>query len=279
VVLDGVKNLAGNLIARINENEDFELFMSPEEALASINDQTLLVVVDTHNKDFVESTELYQKAKHVVVIDHHRKTVNYIDNAVIFHHEPYASSASEMVAELIQYFGDAGRLSSYYAEALLAGIMLDTKNFVMRTGVRTFEAAAFLKKLGADTVAVRSLFSNTIDSYQKKTKLVASAEVYKKCAIAISDVESEDIRVVAPQAADELLGISGVDASFVIYESNGTVYFSARSLGAMNVQVIMEKLGGGGHQTMAGAQLEGVSLESARQSLLEAIDQHIKEIS
>ena len=279
VVVDSVKNLAANLIERVNENEDFELFIHPKEALSEINDRTLLIIVDTHNKDFVESAEVYKKAHHVVVIDHHRKTVNYIDNAVIFHHEPYASSASEMVAELIQYFGDAGKLSAYYAEALLAGIMLDTKNFVMRTGVRTFEAAAFLKKLGADTVAVRSLFSNSIDSYQKKTRLVANAEVYNRCAIAISDFTSEDIRMVAPQAADELLGISGVDASFVLYETEGNVNFSARSLGAMNVQVIMEKLGGGGHQTMAGAQMEGITIENARQSLLEAIDQYVKEIS
>ena len=279
IVIDPEKNLGGSLINRINECEDFELFITPKEALNDINDQTLLIIVDTHNKDFVESIDLYKKANHVVVIDHHRKTVNYIDNAVIFHHEPYASSASEMVAELIQYFGDVGKLSSYYAEALLAGIMLDTKNFVMRTGVRTFEAAAFLRKLGADTVAVRALFSNSIDSYQKKTRLVANAEIYNHCAIAISDIQSDDIRVVAPQAADELLGISGVDASFVLYESNGNVHFSARSMGAMNVQIIMEKLGGGGHQTMAGAQLDGVSLESARQTLLLAIDEHIKEIS
>lgn len=279
VVVDTVKNLGSNLIDRINENEDFELFIQPKDAVAEINDRTLLIVVDTHNKDIVESEELYKKAHHVVVIDHHRKNVNYIDNAVIFHHEPYASSASEMVAELIQYFGDAGKLSSYYAEALLAGIMLDTKNFVMRTGVRTFEAAAFLKKLGADTVAVRALFSNTIDSYQKKTRLVSSAEVYNRCAIAISDFTSEDIRIIAPQAADELLGISGVDASFVLYECNGNIFFSARSLGVLNVQLIMEKLGGGGHQTMAGAELDGVPIESARQSLLDAIDEYIKEIS
>lgn len=279
VVVDPLKNLAGTLIDRINDNEDFNLFLEPAEALGEINAQTLLIIVDTHNKDIVESAELYQRAKHVVVIDHHRKTVNYIDNAVIFHHEPYASSTAEMVSELIQYFGDNTKLSSYYAEALLAGIMLDTKNFVMRTGVRTFEAAAFLRKQGADTVAVRGLFSNTMDSYQKRNRLVASAEIYSRCAIAISDFQSEDIRVVAPQAADELLGISGVDASFVLFEVGGAVNFSARSMGNMNVQVIMEKLGGGGHQTMAGAQLEGESLESARQALLVAIDEHIKESS
>ncbi|MEG0614297.1 MAG: DHH family phosphoesterase, partial [Oscillospiraceae bacterium] len=236
VVVDPEKNLGETLIQRINDCEDFRLFISPQEAVADINEQTLLIIVDTHNKDFVESGELYQKAKHIVVIDHHRKVLNFIDNAVIFHHEPYASSASEMVAELIQYFTDINKLSSYYAEALLAGIMLDTKSFVMRTGVRTFEAAAFLRKMGADTVAVRGLFANSIDAYQKKTKLVASAEVYERCAIAVSDISTEDIRVIAPQAADELLGISGVDASFVIYDLDGVIGFSARSMGAMNVQ-------------------------------------------
>ena len=204
---------------------------------------------------------------------------NYIENAVIFHHEPYASSASEMVTELVQYFGDAGKLSQYSAEALLSGIMLDTKSFVMRTGVRTFEAAAYLRKMGADTVAVRSLFANSMESYHEKTKLVASAEVYERCAIATNETPIENIKVVAPQAADELLGIAGVDAAFVIYMNNGMACFSARSLGAMNVQIVMEKLGGGGHQTMAGAQIEGMSLSEAKDALINAIDQHRKEIS
>lgn len=280
VVVDSEKNLAEALIDRISEmDEELELFMTPEEAVEEIDDKTLLIVVDTHSKDFVESPELYEKAKQVVVIDHHRKMVSYIENAVIFHHEPYASSASEMVAELIQYFGDAGKLPAYYAEAMLAGIMLDTKSFVMRTGVRTFEAAAFLRKLGADTVAVRSLFANSIEAYQKKTKLVSSAEVYERCAIAVNDIPTDDIRVIAPQAADELLGIAGVDAAFVIYESGGSICYSARSLGAMNVQIIMEKLGGGGHQTMAGAQLDGISLADAKGKLTAAIDEHLREIS
>ena len=203
--------------------------------------------------------------------------VNFIDKAVIFYHEPYASSASEMVTELIQYFGENLKISAPEAEALLAGIMLDTKNFVMRTGVRTFEAAAFLRKLGADTVAVRNLFSSSIETYQQKSRLVANAELYHNCAIATSDIKAEEIRMAAPQAADELLGISGVSASFVLFELNGVVNVSARSLGNFNVQVIMEKLGGGGHQTMAGVQLEGVGLESARQSLCEAIDEFIQE--
>ncbi len=281
VVVDPNKNLAQTLIERMNEAEDYSLYMTPEDAVNEINDETLLIVVDTHNKDFVESSELYKKAKLIVVIDHHRKVLNYIDNAVIFHHEPYASSASEMVSELVQYFGDAGNsLSAAYAEALLAGIMLDTKSFVMRTGVRTFEAAAFLRKLGADTIAVRALFANSIDAYQKKTHLVSTAEIYRRCAISASDLQSEDMRTVAPQAADELLGIAGVDASFVLYEmANGDIGFSARSMGAMNVQLIMEKLGGGGHQTMAGAQLANTTIEEAKSMLCKAIDEHIEESS
>lgn len=210
----------------------------------------------------------------MVVIDHHRKMVDYIDNAVIFYHEPYASSASEMVTELVQYLGNECVLAHYHAEALLAGIMLDTKNFIMKTGVRTFEAAAYLKKMGADTIEVRKLFASSMDSYQNKTKLVASAEVYHGCAIACSDLLTDDIRVVAAQAADDLLGIDGVDASFVLYEQGDTVNVSARSMGAMNVQVIMEALGGGGHLTMAAAQIADSDIPKVKQLLLNAIDDY-----
>lgn len=276
IVVDPEKNLAKKLINYIKENDQKDMFISPEQALTEANDRGLLIIVDTHNPDFVDSKEVYEKFKSVVVIDHHRKMVNFIDRAVIFYHEPYASSASEMVSELVQYFGDKVKISAPEAEALLSGIMLDTKNFVMRTGVRTFEAAAFLRKLGADTVAVKTLFSNSIETYQQKSRLVANAEIYHKCAIATSDAEpNEQIRLAAPQAADELLGISGVVASFVLFDMSGAINISARSLGGFNVQVIMEKLGGGGHQTMAGAQLSGVNIESARQSLLEAIDEFL----
>ena len=177
-----------------------------------------------------------------------------------------------MVTELVQYFGDGCRLNNLDADALLAGIMLDTKNFVLKTGVRTFEAAAYLRRLGADTVAVRQLFSSTIDSYQRKARIVSGAELYKGCAVASCDFLSDDLRLVAPQAADELLGISGVKASFVLYEDNEIVNISARSMGALNVQLVMEKLGGGGHQTMAGAQIPGIPIDKAKQLLLEAID-------
>lgn len=278
VVADRSKSLAANLIDAIDKETNCGLFITPSEAESMIDRGDLLIVVDTHNKDYIESRALYEKASSVVVIDHHRKTVNFIDDAVIFCHEPYASSASEMVTEIIQYlkFDSDEKIANCYAEALLSGIMLDTKNFVMRTGVRTFEAAAFLKKLGADTVTVKLLFSNSIEAYRRRTQVVASAKIHKNCAIATADFKSDDIRIVAPQAADELLGITDVDASFVIYKTGSTVNISARSLGALNVQVIMEELGGGGHQTMAATQLEGISIQDAVKSLIYAIDSCLK---
>lgn len=275
IAVDTKKNLAVNLIEKISKSVENNLFIHPNDAADNITENDLLIIVDTHNKDFIENAALYRNAKNVIVIDHHRKNVNFIDNAVIFHHEPYASSASEMVTELIQYFRfkTDQPLNSIYAEALLAGITLDTKNFVMRTGVRTFEAAAFLRKLGADTVTVKLLFSNSIESYKRKTQIISSAKIHNNCAIAVADFKSDDIRIVAPQAADELLGVSDVNASFVIFKTGDSVNISARSLGVMNVQVIMEQLGGGGHQTMAATQIENVSLSDAFKLLVKAIDE------
>lgn len=279
IVVDRNKNLASHLIDIVEAQSDKDLFISPAAAVSSADSNDLLIIVDTHNRSFIESRELYDRIKRIVVIDHHRKTVNFIDNAVIFHHEPYASSASEMVTELIQYFSfdNDETLPSICAEALLSGIMLDTKNFVMRTGVRTFEAAAYLKKQGADTVSVKLLFSNSFDAYKRKTQVVANAKLHKKCAIAIADFKSDDIRVVAPQAADELLSISDVDASFVVFATGNVTNISARSLGALNVQVIMEELGGGGHQTMAATQLENTSLQEAVKMLINVIDSRQEE--
>ncbi|MCQ2490745.1 MAG: DHH family phosphoesterase [Ruminococcus sp.] len=279
IVVDRNKNLASHLIDIVEAQSDKDLFISPSAAVSSADSNDLLIIVDTHNRSFIESRELYDRIKRIVVIDHHRKTVNFIDNAVIFHHEPYASSASEMVTELIQYFSfdNDETLPSICAEALLSGIMLDTKNFVMRTGVRTFEAAAYLKKQGADTVSVKLLFSNSFDAYKRKTQVVANAKLHKKCAIAIADFKSDDIRVVAPQAADELLSISDVDASFVVFATGNVTNISARSLGALNVQVVMEELGGGGHQTMAATQLENTSLQEAVKMLINVIDSRQEE--
>lgn len=282
MAVDPDRNLAKPIIDRLNENltDEPPIFISPKEALERMTEDTLLIITDTHNKDIIESTELYDAAKQIAVIDHHRQTVNYIDNAVIFHHEPYASSASEMTAELIQYFANIDKLPSYYADAMLAGIMLDTKNFVMRTGVRTFEAAAFLRKLGADMVAVKGLFANSFECIRQRSQLVSSAEIYNRCAIAADDSCSAESRVCAAQAADEMLGIEGVDASFVIFGTpDGGVSISARSLGVMNVQIIMEKLGGGGHQTMAAAQFTGIKVAEAKAKLIGAIDEFIANIS
>ena len=271
-VVDPIKNLAGGLIERLH-SEIPDLLITPQQAVENFSENSLLIIVDTHNAELVESRELHDMAVHKIVIDHHRKSVNFIDDAVIFYHEPYSSSASEMVTEVIQYFKNVSFLPQVYAEALLAGIMLDTKNFIMKTGVRTFEAAAYLRKNGADTVKVKGLFTNSIEAYRKKSALISTAEIFDRCAIAVSDSKSDDIRIIAPQAADELLGISGVDASFVIYKTGDVVNISARSLGVMNVQVIMERLGGGGHQTMAAAQLTDVSEQKAREMLIEVLDQ------
>lgn len=275
-VCDYSTSLAKVLIDRFPHVDGEEpLFTEPADAMEELTDNSLLIICDTHNPLIIESKELYEKAKKVVVIDHHRKMVNYIDNAVIFHHEPYASSASEMVTELIQYFGEAGKLRAVQAECLLAGIMLDTKNFVMKTGVRTFEAAAVLRKMGADTITVKKMFSSSIDSYKRKTQIVAEAEIYRKCAIAPCDFYADDLRIVAPQAADELLTIKNVDASFVLFKTmSNEISISARSMGNLNVQLIMEAIGGGGHQTMAGAQLKDVTVNEALDTLKKSIDDY-----
>lgn len=279
-VIDKNTTLSLKLYERVNEKEKSGLFISPSQAKEQFGENSLLIVVDTHNPKIVDEPALLEAAKKIVVIDHHRKMVNFIDNATIFHHEPYASSASEMVTELLQYFGDAGKIPSVHAEALLAGITLDTKNFTLRTGVRTFEAAAFLRKLGADTVNVKSLFTNSIQCYKQKTELVSSANIYKNCAIASAEKILDDMRIVAPQAADELLGVSGVDASFVLFRiGNDEISVSCRSLGAINVQLIAEELGGGGHQTMAGAQFTGIGMDEALERLKKAIDQYYKNLN
>lgn len=271
IIINRQQTLAKSLVATFEKSGFESIFKTEDEALDMLDDHSLLIIVDTHSPNFLESKAVYEKSKRVVVIDHHRMMVNHIDNAVVFHHEPYASSASEMTAELVQYLGDES-LSRLESEALLAGIMLDTKNFVLRTGVRTFEAAAFLRSKGADTVEVKRLFSNSIDTYKVKYKLVSEAEIFNYCAIASADENISDIRIASAQAADELLGIENVKASFVMYKTGKTVNISARSLGDVNVQVIMEALGGGGHQTMAACQMENVSLAEAREKLVSILN-------
>ena len=276
IVYNEKTSLTKNLYDRLLVNGFEDAFISPEQAMNLAVEKTLLIIVDTHTPQMLESQQLYEACKDVAVIDHHRKMVGYIDNAVLFHHEPFASSASEMVAELLQYIGDKYRINGGAADALLSGIMLDTKNFIMRTGARTFEAAAYLKRMGADTIEVKALFATTMEAYQERSKVVASAEVYNHCAIACVKEPMDQIKVIAAQSADELLNINDVFGSFVLYyEGEGIVGLSARSMGKMNVQVVMEKLGGGGHQTMAGAQIRNTTFEEVRQRLNEAIDEYL----
>ncbi len=236
--------------------------------------KNLLVVVDTHIRNFVENPQLLKEANMVVVIDHHRKAVDYIDDAVIFFHDPSASSACEMVTELTEYIPTITQIGSFTADALMAGIMLDTKNFILRAGAKTFEAAAYLKSQGAETVRVKKFFSNDIENYHARNKIISGARKYHNCAVAAVSEKSEEIRMISSQAADELLNISGVDASFVVFEMNDMVCISARSFGAVNVQLIMEYMGGGGHQTMAATQLRNTDIEKATEELLINIDRY-----
>ncbi len=279
IVVDRSRSLADQLIENMDEYyKQDRVFISPQEALQMMTEKSLLIITDTHSPTFVESEELLNKMERVIVIDHHRMMVNYIRKTLIFYHEPYASSAAEMVTEIVQYI-KASSISAAAAQALLAGIMLDTKSFVLKTGVRTFEAAAFLRRCGADTVEVKKLFANSFESYKQKAQMVSDAEIYQTCAIAASADEHEDIRIAAAQAADELLTIQGVKASFVLYQQGTAVNISARSLGDVNVQLILEAFGGGGHFTMAGAQLADISLHDAKELLMKELDAKLKEVT
>lgn len=270
-VLDMEKNLSKSLVEHISERCGRDYFKSIGDARLEMGERDLLIICDTHSPDILDSKELYEQAKQVVVIDHHRMMVNHIENAVIFFHEPFASSTCEMSTELIQYFGPDCKISIAEAEALLCGIMLDTKNFVMRSGARTFEAAAYLKKLGADTITVKRLFADSLETYREKSVLIQSAKLFHGCAIATTESTAPELRLAAPEAADELLGIIGVKASFVIYRLGEVCYISARSLDSFNVQLIMEAIGGGGHQTMAGAQIEA-TIDEAVEMVKNAIE-------
>lgn len=267
-------SLASPLIEYMKAQSGGDLFIHPDIARHIVTEKTLLFVVDTHKADFTEEPEIYEKAPSVVVIDHHRKTVDYIQNAVIFYHEPHASSACEMVTELLQYMQRKPIIGAVQANALLAGIMLDTKEFALRTGVRTFEAAAYLRARGADTVTVKGFFNSSMENKKLRGQVVLNAQSYRNCAVSVADIKHKDIRIISAQAADELLTVSDVSASFVLFETGDTANISARSMGKVNVQLIMEALGGGGHQTMAAAQLPNTDLSEARQMLKKAIDDY-----
>ncbi len=248
-------------------------FISPEDAMDTVNRNTLCVVVDTYARGLVESQEILQACEKVVVIDHHRKVVGHIENVSLLYHEPYASSASELVTELLQYVGKReDKPTRMEAEVLLAGIMLDTRNFAIHTGVRTFEAAALLRRYGAETENVKALFKTSFDEYRTKCHLVERLEIYKGCAIVMSDELPSNMAVSIPQAANDLLSIEDIQASFVAVQKGNDVNISARSMGEVNVQVIAETFGGGGHQMMAGAQIRDTNLSDVRTRICKAID-------
>ncbi|HCA05359.1 MAG TPA: DHH family phosphoesterase [Ruminococcaceae bacterium] len=276
VVVDRLSSMSNQLIEYTDNRLENNIFITPAEALKGVTSRSLLIIVDTHLKNSLESPELFEKCKRSVVIDHHRKSVNHIQSALVFCHEPSASSACEMCAEIISYMDDTP-LGYVQADALLSGIMLDTKNFVLKTGVRTFEAAAYLRRKGANTLTVKEMFSGSIDTYREKVDIVCRSEMHRSCAISQTDSADGDIRLAAAQAADEMLTLQGVSASFVIFRNGNQINISARSYGRINVQVIMEKLKGGGHQTMAATQLYDISRQEAYDMLIKAIDESLDE--
>ena len=267
--------LAGSLIDALCAAGQRDDFIDPKDALPIISKHTLCIVVDTYQVGLVESKEILEKCGKVAVIDHHRKGVGYIEKPALVCHEPYSSSASELVTELLQYVGERDdKPNRVEAEGLLSGIMLDTQDFTLHTGVRTFEAAAALRRYGAETERVRQLFDVTMVEYNAKSALVEAAKMYRNCAISVGSEVPPEARVAVAQAANDLLRIQGVDSSFVAVQAGSGMNISARSLGAVNVQVIMESLGGGGHQTMAAAQLRHITAQAARARIETAIDNY-----
>jgi c-di-AMP phosphodiesterase-like protein len=271
-----------SFVDAFSEDPDYEpdMFVTSAEALQMADsDTSVLVVVDTNKPSITECPELLRKLRTIVVLDHHRVGTETIENATLSYIEPFASSACEMVAEILQYISDSIRIKSIEADSLYAGIMIDTNNFMAKAGVRTFEAAAFLRRSGADITRVRKLFRNDIDSYKARAEIVQRAELYLG-RYAVSAYDGNTLASptgVGSQAANELLNINSVKASFVLTEYQGRIYISARSIDEVNVQMIMERLGGGGHMNIAGAQLSDVTLEGAKEKLEQIIDDMEKE--
>lgn len=264
-------------LAKDSEYED--VLISKEVAIENVEENTLLVIVDTHKKNYVESQELLKKTKKIVIIDHHRRSADYIEDVTLTFQEVYASSAAELVTELLQYTETKVNLKTIEAESLYAGIMMDTKNFTFKTGVRTFEAAAYLRKCGVDIIRVKKWFQSDLISFNKIAGIVKSAEIVNNTiAIAINPMKEKDTSIVCAKAADELLTISDITASFVLGQMDDKICISGRSIGDVNVQVILEKLGGGGHITLAGAQVEGKTIEEVKQELISKINEYFSEL-
>ena len=280
IVINEVTGSVRPLYDEILESPAYEddIFITSEQALDYVDDNAMVIVVDTNKPQMTECPELLKKSKMIAVLDHHRQSSNIIENAVLSYVEPYSSSTCEMIAEVLQYMVDDIKFPALEAECMYAGIMIDTRNFMNRTGVRTFEAAAFLRRCGADITRVRKMFRDDMASYQAKAEAVRNAEVYRKeYAIAVCPSDIDSPTVLAAQAANELLDISGIKASFVLTEYENKIYMSARSIDEVNVQIIAEKLGGGGHINSAGAQFDHTNMHEAVSALKETINKMIEE--
>lgn len=279
IVLNDVTSSVSYLYDRVIKDEKYkDVFISSEEALKLVNRKTLLIIVDVYKQGLCECPELVDKVKKIVVFDHHRKGTDYIENAVLTYHEPYASSTCELITEMLMYINKNIPIKQVEADSILAGIIVDTKNFAFKTGIKTFEAAAFLKKKGADTIRVKKLFKNSIDCYNARANVVCNMKLYREnMAIAILEDEIDNPLLVVAQACDELLNIDNINASFVLCKINNNISISARSFGEINVQIIMEKLGGGGHQSISATQIKDVTIEEAVNMLKGAIDEYFKE--
>ncbi len=281
IVVNEITTSIKPLIESLLDTSEYEddLFVNSNQATELIDDNTVLIVVDVNKPSYTECKELIDLCSSIVVLDHHRQSTEKIESATLSYIEPYASSASEMVAEILQYISDDVKLRPVEADCIYSGIMIDTNNFMTKTGVRTFEAAAYLRRNGADVTRVRKLFRDDVVDYKARAEAVRHAEVYKNVFM-ISKFASEGIEsptIVGAQAANELLNINGIKASFVLTDYNGKIYISARSIDEINVQIIMEKLGGGGHMNIAGAQIIGASLDEVKQTLTDTLDEMMKE--
>ena len=269
-----------NFMEEVKKDPEYEdVIINKEVALENIDEDTLLVVVDTHKINYVDSPELLDKAKKIVVVDHHRRSTDFIEDATLMFQEVYASSAAELVTELLQYAEAKINLKTIEAESLYAGIMMDTKNFTFKTGVRTFEAAAYLRRCGVDIIRVKKWFQSDLKSFNLIADIVKKAEILEdEIAISTYDEVSPEANLICAKAADELLTISDITASFVLGNTGDKICISGRSIGDINVQVILEKLGGGGHITLAGAQVDNMTMEEAKQELINRIHEYFTEI-
>ncbi|MDW8802796.1 DHH family phosphoesterase [Clostridium sp. A1-XYC3] len=277
IIFDPTNNSVRPILEKIKNEDDYEgVFINSKECIENSDENSILILVDVHSRGYVQNINVVDKFKKIVIVDHHRKSADFIEGALLSYIEPYASSTSELVTEMLQYMVEKPKVKIIEAEALLAGIFVDTKNFCFKTGVRTFEAASFLRRLGADTIDVKRFFADDLENYLKRSEIIRSVKVFNNIAIAICPEEIEDT-VLAAQAADELLNITGIQASFVFVKIKEEVFISGRSLGDVNVQLILESLGGGGHMTMAGAKLKYVTVDEALLKLKDAIGKYIRE--